>query len=149
MANHLTPEELSKELGIDRQEVIRLCIEESVPIYQGKIDKTLFAAQLAAVQSDASRATNLGRAGSGPRPRGAARMRSAPYGGPGRPRSRAVLGGLRLALARRRLLLGGGGDALAKRIHQIDHGSLGHRLRRHDLLPLELRVEHGAELVTI
>jgi hypothetical protein len=51
MANHLTPEELSKELGIDRQEVIRLCIEESVPIYHGKIDKTLFAAQLAAVQS--------------------------------------------------------------------------------------------------
>jgi hypothetical protein len=51
MANHLTPEELSKELGIDRQEVIRLCIEESVPIYQGKIDKTLFAAQLAAVQA--------------------------------------------------------------------------------------------------
>jgi hypothetical protein len=50
MANHLTPEELSKELGIDRQEVIRLCIEESVPIYHGKIDKTLFAAQLAAVQ---------------------------------------------------------------------------------------------------
>lgn len=46
MANHLTPEELSKELGIDRQEVIRLCIEESIPIYQGKIDKTLFQAQL-------------------------------------------------------------------------------------------------------
>ena len=49
MANHLTPEELSKELGIDRQEVIRVCIEEGVPIYQGKIDKTLFAAQLAAL----------------------------------------------------------------------------------------------------
>ena len=44
MANHLTPDELSKELGIDRQEVIRVCIEEGVPIYQGKIDKTLFAA---------------------------------------------------------------------------------------------------------
>ena len=42
MANHLTPDELSKELGIDRQEVIRVCIEEGVPIYQGKIDKTLF-----------------------------------------------------------------------------------------------------------
>ena len=40
MANHLTPEELSKELGIDRQEVIRVCVEEGVPIYQGKIDKT-------------------------------------------------------------------------------------------------------------
>jgi len=45
MANHLTPEELSKELGIDREEVIRVCVEESVPIYQGKIDKTLFQAQ--------------------------------------------------------------------------------------------------------
>ena len=49
MANHLTPEELSKELGIDRQEVIRVCVEEGVPIYQGKIDKTLFQAQLAAI----------------------------------------------------------------------------------------------------
>jgi hypothetical protein len=49
MANHLTPEELSKELGIERQEVIRLCIEEGVPIYQGKIDKYLFQAQLEAI----------------------------------------------------------------------------------------------------
>ena len=48
MANHLTPEELSKELGIDRQEIIRLCIEESIPIYQGKIDRSLFEAQLQA-----------------------------------------------------------------------------------------------------
>ena len=48
MANHLTPEELSKELGIDRNEVIRVCVEEGVPIYQGKIDKTLFQAQLQA-----------------------------------------------------------------------------------------------------
>ena len=42
MANHLTPEELSKEIGIDREEVIRICLEEHVPIYHGKIDKTLF-----------------------------------------------------------------------------------------------------------
>ncbi|MFY9580737.1 MAG: hypothetical protein WAQ33_15600 [Gaiellaceae bacterium] len=49
MANHLTPEELSKELGIDRQEVIKVCVEEGVPIYQGKIDKTLFSAQLQAL----------------------------------------------------------------------------------------------------
>ena len=49
MANHLTPDELSKELGIDRQEIIRLCIEEGVPIYQGNIDKTLFQAQLEAI----------------------------------------------------------------------------------------------------
>jgi hypothetical protein len=48
VANHLTPEELSKELGIDRQEVIRVCLEESIPIYHGKIDKSLFQAQLQA-----------------------------------------------------------------------------------------------------
>ena len=29
--------------------MIRLCLEEGVPIYQGKIDKTLFQAQLEAV----------------------------------------------------------------------------------------------------
>ena len=49
MANHLTPEELSKELGMDRQEIIKFCIEEGVPIYQGKIDKHLFQAQLQAL----------------------------------------------------------------------------------------------------
>jgi hypothetical protein len=27
---------------MDRKEVIRLCLEEHVPIYHGKIDKTLF-----------------------------------------------------------------------------------------------------------
>ena len=51
MANHLTPEELSKEVGLDRDEVIRICIEEHVPIYQGKIDKTLFQAQLTAIKA--------------------------------------------------------------------------------------------------
>jgi hypothetical protein len=46
MANHLTPEELSEELGIDQQEVIRVCVQEGVPIYHGKIDKYLFQVQL-------------------------------------------------------------------------------------------------------
>jgi hypothetical protein len=49
MANHLTPEELSKELGIDRQEIIKVCVQEGIPIYHGKIDKTLFQAQLQAL----------------------------------------------------------------------------------------------------
>ena len=53
MPNHLTPDELSKEMGIDRQEVIRVCMQEGVPIYQGKIDKTLFQAQLKAVSATA------------------------------------------------------------------------------------------------
>lgn len=48
MANHLTPEELAQELGMDREAIIKLCIEEGVPIYQGKIDKHLFQAQLQA-----------------------------------------------------------------------------------------------------
>jgi hypothetical protein len=47
MANHLTPDELSKEVGMDMDDVIRICVEEHVPIYHGKIDKTLFRAQLA------------------------------------------------------------------------------------------------------
>jgi hypothetical protein len=56
MANHLTPEELAKEMGMDRDEVIRICVEEGVPIYQGKIDKTLFQASLEAVGVGASAA---------------------------------------------------------------------------------------------
>jgi len=53
MPNHLTPEELSKETGLDRDEIIKLCVEEGVPIYHGKIDKTLFQAQLQAVGAGA------------------------------------------------------------------------------------------------
>jgi len=56
MANHLTPEELSKELGIDREEVIRVCLQEGIPIYHGKIDKTLFAAHLEPSGSTPSKA---------------------------------------------------------------------------------------------
>jgi hypothetical protein len=51
VANHLTPDELAKEMGIDREEVIRICFEEGVPIYQGKIDKTLFQASHEAVST--------------------------------------------------------------------------------------------------
>ena len=58
MPNHLTPDELSKELGIDREQVIKLCIEEGVPIYQGKIDKTLFQAQLQAVGTGSFQTSN-------------------------------------------------------------------------------------------
>jgi hypothetical protein len=54
MANHLTPEELSQELGIDRDEVIKVCVQEGVPIYQGKIDKFLFQAQLQAIGATAT-----------------------------------------------------------------------------------------------
>src|SRR5713101_8438217 len=64
MANHLTPEELSKELGIEREQVIRVCLQEGVPIYQGKIDKTLFQAQLQALTAapQLERSPPVGRA---------------------------------------------------------------------------------------
>lgn len=53
MANHLTPDELAKELNMDRESVIRICVAEGVPIYQGKIDKYLFTMTLN--QQDAAR----------------------------------------------------------------------------------------------
>ncbi len=46
MANHLTPTELAREAGMERREVIDKCMELGVPIFQGKIDKTLFLASL-------------------------------------------------------------------------------------------------------
>jgi hypothetical protein len=42
VAIHLTPDELSDALGMDRKDVIRLCHQEAVPILHGRIDKTLF-----------------------------------------------------------------------------------------------------------
>jgi hypothetical protein len=46
MAIHLTPTELAREAGMHRQEVIVKCMELGVPIFQGRIDKTLFIASL-------------------------------------------------------------------------------------------------------
>jgi hypothetical protein len=46
LANHLTPTELAREAGMDRREVITKCMEMGVPIFQGRIDKTLFLASL-------------------------------------------------------------------------------------------------------
>jgi hypothetical protein len=46
MAIHLTPTELAREAGMHRREVIVKCMELEVPIFQGRIDKTLFLAAL-------------------------------------------------------------------------------------------------------
>lgn len=46
MANHLTPTELANEAGLERQDVIAKCMQLGVPIFQGKIDKTLFQTSL-------------------------------------------------------------------------------------------------------
>ncbi|HEU4706530.1 MAG TPA: hypothetical protein VFS64_05040 [Solirubrobacterales bacterium] len=42
MAHHLTPAELADQLRMERQEVIGKCVEMGVPIYHGRIDRTLF-----------------------------------------------------------------------------------------------------------
>jgi hypothetical protein len=47
MANHLTPTELAREAGLDRRDVIVKCVELGVPIFNGKIDKTLFLSSMA------------------------------------------------------------------------------------------------------
>ncbi|MBA2343309.1 MAG: hypothetical protein H0V85_07625 [Thermoleophilaceae bacterium] len=46
MANHLTPTELGREAGMHRRDVITRCMELGVPIFQGRIDKTLFTESL-------------------------------------------------------------------------------------------------------
>jgi hypothetical protein len=42
MAHHLTPAELADQLQMERQEVIGKCVQMGVPIYHGRIDRTLF-----------------------------------------------------------------------------------------------------------
>ena len=50
MAIHLTPTELGREAGMHRREVIARCMEMGVPIFQGRIDKTLFTTSLKSAQ---------------------------------------------------------------------------------------------------
>ena len=51
MANHLTPTELATESGLERRDVIAKCMELGVPIFHGRIDKTLFLASLRELES--------------------------------------------------------------------------------------------------
>ena len=59
MAIHLTPTELARESGMERREVIEKCMELGVPIFQGRIDKTLFLANVS--EASASRSTTAAR----------------------------------------------------------------------------------------
>ena len=49
MAIHLTPTELARETGLERRDVISKCMELGVPIFQGRIDKTLFISTVEAL----------------------------------------------------------------------------------------------------
>ena len=46
MAHHLTPAELADQMQMEREEVIGKCVQMGVPIYHGRIDRTLFASSL-------------------------------------------------------------------------------------------------------
>ncbi len=46
MAIHLTPTELADEMHMKRRDVISKCMEMGVPIFNGRIDKTLFLSTL-------------------------------------------------------------------------------------------------------
>ena len=58
MTNHLTPGELADQLQMDQQEVIGRCVEMGVPIFHGRIDRTLFESSLRTATA-AGKATNL------------------------------------------------------------------------------------------
>ena len=60
MAIHLTPTELARESGMERREVIEKCMELGVPIFQGRIDKTLFLANVS--EQSTSRSSTAARA---------------------------------------------------------------------------------------
>lgn len=55
MANHLTPSELADEMHMKRQEVIGKCVEMGVPIFHGRIDKSLFRTSLRQLSGQTSR----------------------------------------------------------------------------------------------
>ena len=50
MAIHLTPTELADELHMKRRDVIEKCMQMGVPIFNGRIDKTLFVSSLKSIQ---------------------------------------------------------------------------------------------------
>jgi hypothetical protein len=54
VANHLTPTELADEVNMKRREVISKCMEMGVPIFNGRIDKTLFVSSLRQFADQAS-----------------------------------------------------------------------------------------------
>jgi hypothetical protein len=53
LANHLTPTELADEVNMKRREVISKCMEMGVPIFNGRIDKSLFVSSLRSIQQPA------------------------------------------------------------------------------------------------
>jgi hypothetical protein len=51
VANHLTPSELAEELHMKQQDVIGKCVQMGIPIFHGRIDKSLFQTSLRSMSS--------------------------------------------------------------------------------------------------
>jgi hypothetical protein len=58
VTNHLTPGELADQLRMDQQEVIGRCVQMGVPIFHGRIDRSLFESSLRRLPA-AGKATEL------------------------------------------------------------------------------------------
>ena len=71
MAIHLTPTELARESGLERRDVIVKCVEWGIPIFNGRIDKTLFLSSFREITGSRSR-----------RPHAAGPARSAAFAAP-------------------------------------------------------------------
>jgi len=54
MAHHLTPAELADQMQMERGEVIGKCVQMGVPIYHGRIDRTLFESSLRSLSGSKS-----------------------------------------------------------------------------------------------
>ena len=61
MAHHLTPAELADQMQMERQEVIGKCVEMGVPIFHGRIDRSLFETSLRSIDSTRLNQTSLSR----------------------------------------------------------------------------------------
>jgi hypothetical protein len=55
LAVHLTPTELADEMNMKRREVISKCMEMHVPIFHGRIDKTLFVTSMRSMKPQPKR----------------------------------------------------------------------------------------------
>ena len=55
MAHHLTPAELADQMQMEREEVIGKCVQLGVPIYHGRIDRTLFEVSMRSLSASGSR----------------------------------------------------------------------------------------------
>lgn len=44
MSHHLTPERIAELYELKLEEVVRFCDQQSIPIWHGRIDRTLFEA---------------------------------------------------------------------------------------------------------